>query len=53
MRLEFLVCEELSAENFKMVGLSRCDESILEREKGQGYVSIDGKMEYESLAVLS
>ncbi len=29
-------------------GVSK-DESILEREKGQGYISIDGKMEqYES-----
>lgn len=41
--------KNLSVENFKMVfGVSK-DESILEREKGQGYISIDGKMEqYES-----
>ena len=41
--------KNLSVENFMMVfGVSK-DESILEREKGQGYISIDGKMEqYES-----
>lgn len=41
--------KNLSVENFKMVfGVSK-DESILERDKGQGYISIDGKMEqYES-----
>ncbi len=38
--------KNLSVENFpKMVfGVSK-DESILEREEGQGYISIDGKME--------
>ncbi len=40
-----MVWRILSVENFKMVfGVSK-DESILEREKGQGYISIDGKME--------
>ncbi len=41
--------EEFISRNFKMVfGVSK-DESILEREKGQSYISIDGKMEqYES-----
>ncbi len=45
--------KNLSVENFKMVfGVSK-DESILER-KGQGYISIDGKMEqYESPWVVS
>ncbi len=37
--------KNLSVENFQIVfGVSK-DESILEREKGQGYISIDGKME--------
>ncbi len=41
--------KNLSVENFKMVfGVSK-DESILEREKGQGYISIDGKMEQYNL----
>ncbi len=44
LRLE-LVWRNLSVGNFKMVfGVSK-DESILEREKGQGYISIDGKMQ--------
>lgn len=45
--------QNLSVENFKMVfGISK-DESILERERGQGYISIGGKMEqYESPIVV-
>ncbi len=40
-----LVRKNLSVENFAGVfGVSK-DESLLEREKGQGYISIDGKME--------
>ena len=45
--------QNLSVENFKMVfGVSK-DESILERDRGQGYISINGKMEqYESPVVI-
>ncbi len=41
----------LSVENFKMVFEAKM--TNLEREKGQGYISIDGKMEqYESPVLL-
>ncbi len=44
--------KNLSVKISKMVFEASKDESILEREKGQGYISIDGEMETPPWVVL-